>query len=44
MRLVLLIDFINPFGFDGADRLAGPAVEAPASRKTANRESRSAHA
>jgi len=23
---VLLIDFINPFGFPGADKLAGPAV------------------
>jgi hypothetical protein len=44
MRLVLLIDFINPFGFDGTDRLAAPAVEAPASRKTASRGSRRAHA
>jgi nicotinamidase-related amidase len=27
-RVLLLIDFINPFGFDGADKLAAPAVEA----------------
>jgi nicotinamidase-related amidase len=27
-RVLLLIDFINPFGFPGADKLAGPAVEA----------------
>jgi nicotinamidase-related amidase len=26
--LLLLIDFINPFGFPGADNLAGPAVQA----------------
>jgi nicotinamidase-related amidase len=27
-RVLLLIDFINPFGFPGADKLANPAVEA----------------
>jgi nicotinamidase-related amidase len=27
-RALLLIDFINPFGFPGADKLAGPAIEA----------------
>jgi nicotinamidase-related amidase len=27
-RVLLLIDFINPFGFPGADKLAGPALEA----------------
>jgi nicotinamidase-related amidase len=27
-RVLLLIDFINPFGFPGADKLAAPAVEA----------------
>lgn len=27
-RAPLLIDFINPFGFPGADKLAGPAIEA----------------
>ncbi len=32
-RVLLLIDFINPFGFPGADKLAAPAVEA--ARRTA---------
>jgi len=27
-RVLLLIDFINPFGFPGADKLASPAVDA----------------
>jgi nicotinamidase-related amidase len=27
-RVMLLIDFINPFGFVGADKLAAPALEA----------------
>lgn len=27
-RVLLLVDFINPFGFPGADKLAAPAIEA----------------